>query len=677
MVDNIGRLRELCNSGNPKPLSDFLTSFADGDDIQWIVDAAEQGDSNAQFALSEYYLSGETNELAFHWAMKSAQQGNSWGENNLAYCYQHGFGVEKDDTVALDWYKKSANHGNTPAMSNIGFCYEYGIGTEKDAVTAFQWYLKSAEGGNPNAQNMIGDWYSEGLGTEEDADAAIMWYEKAVSNGIDDAVVSLLYIYWGARFGMPYKNYQKAAKILSDFHSIVPDEESVNFFLAFVYYFGVGVKADKNRAMEVWPTLSEIFSDDFQVPVGIKEMGFFFSLGLALIDVDKDCNFDSEVVNNLFLPLLSTYSRAIQNSSYEKYHLMLNSNGIYYKRGVRVGEFYQLLKSYDQDPWDVLQFASPAIREQLLDYLQNDQEEEFKKLMASEDSDLMARFRAYCMFRRLVDIPTLLSDTNEEAVEETVDKNISVVTENPEAINFMRERLMGLSEANDPADFVSYCMDSVVLLLGQGLMYSDLDNNASSILNYGDVRRLKEIVGQEDYKEVFDFVRDILFESANNEEETEEIAPDVTTSQDLEEDTVHPNYPTKLTEGRLRDILLQDVVCKKYLHQWFVPSQDYIQNVAYVFFGKGIKPENKLTFKGNKDDLACFIKYLNRDKGNGKVWDYFRDYLVDDQGRPVLATNPASNIKDKYDSYKKRLVNTILYYLQLNEVPIKWKKDIE
>lgn len=46
MVDNIGRLRELCNSGNPKSLSVFLTSFADGDDIQWLVDASEQVDSN-------------------------------------------------------------------------------------------------------------------------------------------------------------------------------------------------------------------------------------------------------------------------------------------------------------------------------------------------------------------------------------------------------------------------------------------------------------------------------------------------------------------------------------------------------------------------------------------------------------------------------------------------------
>lgn len=677
MVDNIGRLRELCNSGNPKPLSDFLTSFADGDDIQWIVDAAEQGDSNAQFALSEYYLSGENKEQAFPWALKSAQQGNSWGENNLAYCYQHGYGVEKDEIVAFEWYKKSASHGNTPAMSNMGYCYEYGIGTEKDAVTAFQWYMKSAEGGNPNAQNTVGDWYSEGIGTEVNADAAVMWYEKAASNGIDDAVFSLLYIYWGARFGMPYKNYQKAAKILSDFHSIVPDEESVNFFLAFVYYFGIGVTADKNRAMEVWPTLSELFSDDFQVPVGIKEIGFFFSLGLGLINVDKDTKFESKIVNNLFIPLISTYSRSIQNSSYVNHHLLLNSNGIYYKRGVRVGEFYQLLKSYDQDPWDVLQFASPTIREQLFDYLQNDQEEEFKKLMASEDSDLMARFRAYCMFRRLVDMPTLLRETNEEAVEETLDKNISVVTENPEAINFMRERLMGLSEANEPAELVGYCIDSVVLLLGQGLMYSDLDNDASTILNYGDVRRLKEIVGQEDYKDVFDFVRDSLFESADNEEKAEIVTQDTTKIQSIEVKTVNSSYPTKLTEGRLRDKILQDVVCKKYLHQWFVPSNDYLSNLAYVFFGEGIMPDSKLIFTGNKDDLICFIKYLNRDSGSATVWEYFRNYIVDEQGKPVLASNPASNVKDKYGSYKKSFVTTILHLMQQKELPEKWKYDIE
>ena len=685
MVDNIGKLRVLCNSGNPKPLSDFITFCTDDDNIQWIIDAAEQGDSNAQFALSEYYLFKEndlhTAELAFSWTMKSAQQGNSWGENNVAYCYRHGLGITQDVGKALEWYKKSASQGNTSGLSNVGYCYENGIGIEKDAVAALQWYLKSAEGGNPNSQNKVGDLYSEGVGTEINPTAAIGWYEKAADNGISDALFSLLQIYWGLKFGRNYRNYQVAAAKLEDFHHTSPDDETVQFFLAFVYYFGIGIRNDKDRAVSVWPALDDILSDEVEIPLGIKEMGFFYIPGSFFICEYDTFKCDCPIINELFLPLMLSYSRAIQKSSYANHHLLMNSKEIYYKRGVRAREFYQLLKKYNQDPWDVLQFASSSINEQLYEYLRNDQEEEFKKLMVNEKSDLMARFRAYSMFRRMVDLPKMVDETNDNETEETLDKSISVITENPGKVNFLRERLMGFSELNEPIDFIDYGIDNVVLLLCTALMYADTGNEASSIINYEDVCSLKKIVEQERYKHLFVFARNYLDEYANDGEELEIEAQEPSFPQEqiiIEEGTtVNPSYPTFLRTGRVRLGFLQDVLSKKYLRQWFSNRIEDVPYIKYVFFGNGIEPKNKMIFSGSKTELTLFVLFLSKGYGKSRIWSYFNQYIVDKNGKPVFAKNARSNVKENYLDAEDRIRQAIIGLIGNKILSKEVEKDLK
>lgn len=140
---------------------------------------------------------------------------------------------------------------------------------------------------------------------------------------------------------------------------------------------------------------------------------------------------------------------------------------------------------------------------------------------------------------------------------------------------------------------------------------------------------------------------------------------------------VNPDYPTMLRNGRLLIDKIQDFVCKKYLYQWFDNNINNVPYISYVFFGYGRKPEGKLVFTADKKDLACFIKYLNKDKGDSVIWDYFRKYIVDIKGKPVLGINPASNIKDKYDSYKKSFPDTIKKLSGLSELPEEWRRDLK
>ena len=69
----------------------------------------------------EYGLCGaaQDGKRAFGWYEKSANQGNAWGQHNVAYCYQVGLGCEASETKAYEWYKKAARQGYEAAVITV------------------------------------------------------------------------------------------------------------------------------------------------------------------------------------------------------------------------------------------------------------------------------------------------------------------------------------------------------------------------------------------------------------------------------------------------------------------------------------------------------------------------------------------------------------------------------
>ena len=70
----------------------------DKSEIKWILDAAEQGDIQAQCILGEHYYTGQ--------------------------------GVEQSDKKAVEWFQKAAEQGYAQAQYNLGFSYAWGKGVE-------------------------------------------------------------------------------------------------------------------------------------------------------------------------------------------------------------------------------------------------------------------------------------------------------------------------------------------------------------------------------------------------------------------------------------------------------------------------------------------------------------------------------------------------------------------
>ncbi len=92
--------------------------------------AANAGYMPAQYDFGMLYLYGKTNTagekefpkdeaLAVKWLLKAAEQGDSLAQYQLGECFEEGTGVEANEETAIAWYEKSAERGNELAYQAL------------------------------------------------------------------------------------------------------------------------------------------------------------------------------------------------------------------------------------------------------------------------------------------------------------------------------------------------------------------------------------------------------------------------------------------------------------------------------------------------------------------------------------------------------------------------------
>jgi serine/threonine-protein kinase len=126
-------------------------------------------------------------EAAFGLAGPLAESGDRDGQFGLAWLYDKGFGVERNEEKAATWYQKAAEKGHLLAQLNVGDLYEAGVGVPQSYEQALKWYKRAAEQGNAEAQYFVGFYYDKGQGTQQDDTAAVLWYEKSAQQGFAKA----------------------------------------------------------------------------------------------------------------------------------------------------------------------------------------------------------------------------------------------------------------------------------------------------------------------------------------------------------------------------------------------------------------------------------------------------------------------------------------------------------
>ena len=104
--------------------------------------SAEQQDVEAMYRIGMIYFSGELGqqpniEKALEWFLKASEQFHVDATFNIGYCYEHGYGVARDNEKAIHYYKKASLLGDLEATKKVVSYYEM-----TDAAEASKWREK-------------------------------------------------------------------------------------------------------------------------------------------------------------------------------------------------------------------------------------------------------------------------------------------------------------------------------------------------------------------------------------------------------------------------------------------------------------------------------------------------------------------------------------------------------
>lgn len=145
--------------------------------------SAKAGSAVAQCNVGVFYENGwgytRSEEKAIDWYLKSAEQGNSLCQYNLARI----LAKKKEYVTAFSWYLKAAVQNHSLSQYAVGKMFSDGIGTNRDMDSAAKWMTQAARQGLPQAQGYLATMYAKGEGVSYDLNQASLWAEKAAKNG--------------------------------------------------------------------------------------------------------------------------------------------------------------------------------------------------------------------------------------------------------------------------------------------------------------------------------------------------------------------------------------------------------------------------------------------------------------------------------------------------------------
>ena len=88
--------------------------------LRWLRQAAQNGNTYAEYRLGKEYLTGEhapkSTKKAVHWFHLSAKRGNPFAQYMLGKLYLEGKAVLRDQEQAVQWFRRSAAQGNRYAQ---------------------------------------------------------------------------------------------------------------------------------------------------------------------------------------------------------------------------------------------------------------------------------------------------------------------------------------------------------------------------------------------------------------------------------------------------------------------------------------------------------------------------------------------------------------------------------
>lgn len=152
---------------------------------------AAEGHTASQFSIGLIYHLGrgveKDQETAYMWYKKAAVLEYAPAMNNIGMMYLNGEYVAPNQDVAYKLFlKASATHAQ--AKDNLAQCYEFGWGTDRDAAKAADMYKNAGDSGYKLGWLHLAQMYETGYDDlPKDIDKAVEWYIKAAERDVNTA----------------------------------------------------------------------------------------------------------------------------------------------------------------------------------------------------------------------------------------------------------------------------------------------------------------------------------------------------------------------------------------------------------------------------------------------------------------------------------------------------------
>lgn len=150
--------------------------------------AAQQGDTEAQYALGVLFATGDSrvphdDARAAQWLRKAAETGHPRAKFGLGILMQHGRIPSRRENEGLAWIRDAADAGCAAALHYMGRQLLRGDVVKADPTAARACFLQAAKAGVADAQAALAGMLEKGLGGPADARQAREWAERAAEAG--------------------------------------------------------------------------------------------------------------------------------------------------------------------------------------------------------------------------------------------------------------------------------------------------------------------------------------------------------------------------------------------------------------------------------------------------------------------------------------------------------------
>ena len=124
-----------------------------------------------------------------------ANAGNAAEVYNVAYYYQTGYGVQKNEQEARKWFKRAEQTQSGSVHYKLGRLIETGLFFEANIKKALAHYQYAAKAGDPYGMNNFGSHLISGQFIMQNDTEGVMWLEKSANLGMTEAMLNLAEYY--------------------------------------------------------------------------------------------------------------------------------------------------------------------------------------------------------------------------------------------------------------------------------------------------------------------------------------------------------------------------------------------------------------------------------------------------------------------------------------------------